>query len=65
MSKPERDYALALHGGAGAVAGRDYAVTEEHLRELAEDCKSWLADGRSALDVVEHAVAELEASGLY
>ena len=65
MSNANKQYALALHGGAGAVAGRDYAVTEAHLRELAQDCKSWLADGRSALDVVEHAVAELEACGLY
>lgn len=65
MSDSNKNYALALHGGAGAVAGRDYAATEAHLRELARDCKSWLADGRSALDVVEHAVAELETSGLY
>lgn len=60
-----KDYALALHGGAGPVAGRDYAVTEEHLRELALTCESWLAEGRSALDVVDYAVTELEASGLY
>jgi L-asparaginase/beta-aspartyl-peptidase (threonine type) len=65
MSTTKENYALALHGGAGAVAGRDYAVTEKHLGELARDCENWLADGRSALDVVEHAVAELEACGLY
>ncbi len=65
MANSDTDYALALHGGAGAVAGRDYAVTEKHLRELAEECRGWLADGRTALDVVERAVAELEASGLY
>ncbi len=65
MSKAKENHALALHGGAGAVAGRDYAVTEKHLKELAMHCDSWLADGRSALDVVEHAVAELEACGLY
>ncbi|MDH3490845.1 MAG: isoaspartyl peptidase/L-asparaginase [Gammaproteobacteria bacterium] len=65
MPKSNEKYALALHGGAGAVAGRDYTATEKHLQELARDCESWLAGGRSALDVVEHAVAELEASGLY
>ena len=62
-SKP--DWALALHGGAGPVAGRDYAVTEKHLRGLAGACEAMLAADRSALDVVEHAVAELEACGLY
>jgi len=65
MAKPNKNYALALHGGAGAVAGRDYAVTEKHLHALAKDCESWLAEGRSALDVVEHAVNELETCGLY
>ncbi len=59
------DYALALHGGAGPVAGRDYARTETHLRELALDCEDQLQQGRSALDVVQYAVAELERSGLY
>lgn len=59
------NYALALHGGAGAVAGRDYAVTEKHLGELAVECEAWLAEGRSSLDVVEHAVNELETCGLY
>jgi L-asparaginase/beta-aspartyl-peptidase (threonine type) len=65
MPKSIEIYALALHGGAGPVAGRDYAVTEAHLAKLAADCESRLAGGRSALDVVEHAVAELEACGLY
>lgn len=65
MTTMMQDYALALQGGAGAVAGRDYAVTEEHLGELAAECQRWLAAGRSALDVVDYAVTELEASGLY
>lgn len=65
MINTKRQFALALHGGAGAVAGRDYTVTERHLRELATDCESWLITGRSALDVVEHAVNELETCGLY
>jgi len=54
-----------LHGGAGPVAGRDYAVVEDHLRELTTEGKSKLEAGASALDVVEFAVAEMESSGLY
>jgi isoaspartyl peptidase/L-asparaginase-like protein (Ntn-hydrolase superfamily) len=65
MSEPKKNYALALHGGAGPVAGRDYAITEAHLRKLAGECERRLAEGCSALDIVEHAVAELEACGLY
>lgn len=65
MPSPLGHTALALHGGAGAVAGRDYAATEKHLAQLAQDCGQRLTGGQSALDVVEHAVAELEASGLY
>lgn len=59
------NYAVALHGGAGPVPGRDYALTETHLKALAESCESMLAGGSSALDVVEYAVAELESCGLY
>jgi len=65
MNSDKTIYALALHGGAGAVAGRDYAVTEKHLQELSRDCDSRLSDGHPALDVVEHAVYEMETSGLY
>ncbi len=65
MHENEKICALALHGGAGAVAGRDYAVTEKHLREPVTECESWLRKGTSALDVVEHAVNELETCGLY
>jgi beta-aspartyl-peptidase (threonine type) len=57
--------AFALHGGAGAVAGRDYGTVEEHLGGLTGECEALLSTGRSALDVVEFAVAELERSGLY
>ncbi|MDH3552479.1 MAG: isoaspartyl peptidase/L-asparaginase [Gammaproteobacteria bacterium] len=58
-------YAFAAHGGAGAIAGRDYAVVEKHLHELTAECESRLKAGASALDVVEHAVADMERSGLY
>ena len=59
------DYAFALHGGAGPVAGRDYSATEKHLAALAAACRGRLEEGSTALDVVEFAVAELESSGLY
>ena len=65
MPNKNSNWAFALQGGAGAVAGRDYAETEKHLRELASACQQRLKDGTSALDVVEYAVAELESSGLY
>jgi isoaspartyl peptidase/L-asparaginase-like protein (Ntn-hydrolase superfamily) len=47
------------------VAGRDYTVVENHLRDLIAEGKARLEAGASALDVVEFAVAELESSGLY
>jgi isoaspartyl peptidase/L-asparaginase-like protein (Ntn-hydrolase superfamily) len=65
MTNSNKKYALALHGGAGAVAGRDYASTEQHLGDLARECEQQLAGGAEALDVVEFAVTELESCGLY
>ena len=58
-------FAFALHGGAGAVSGRDCSVAEFHMRELSENARDRLASGARALDVVEYAVAEMETSGLY
>jgi len=65
MRNNKSEWALALHGGAGPVAGRDYSKTEKHLGELAAACRDRLEAGDSSLDVVEFAVREMETSGLY
>ena len=57
--------ALALHGGAGAKAGRDYSAEIAHMREVAERARSALRDKAHALDVAVSVVRELEDSGLY
>lgn len=56
---------LALHGGAGALRGRDYARELVHMRGLIEAGRDRLRAGASALDVVVETVVELEISGLY
>ena len=60
-----KNFAFALHGGAGARSGRDYSIAEYHMRELTENARDRLAAGGRALDVVEYAVAAMESSGLY
>ena len=65
MNPTSKEYAFALHGGAGAIAGRNYDLVEEHLHTLTAECKTLLVNGGSALDVVETAVTELERSGMY
>ena len=58
-------FALALHGGAGPLVGRNYDRELAHMRELIELGRDRLALGGPALDVVVEIVNELEASGLY
>lgn len=58
-------WSLAIHGGAGALAERDYAREEAHLAALIDDGATRLSRGQTALDVVTALVAALEASGLF
>ncbi|WP_165184040.1 isoaspartyl peptidase/L-asparaginase family protein [Caulobacter soli] len=58
-------FTLALHGGAGAKRGHDYAVEIAHMRGLVEAARDRLAAGAGALDVAVETVVALEASGLY
>jgi isoaspartyl peptidase/L-asparaginase-like protein (Ntn-hydrolase superfamily) len=58
-------WALALHGGAGAIAERVYQREEAHMAELLEQGAAMLARGESALDVVTVMAEALEACGLH
>lgn len=58
-------WALALHGGAGAIAERVYKQEEEHMAGLLADGARMLEQGASALDVVTAMAEELEACGLH
>jgi len=58
-------WAVALHGGAGVKAGRDYRRAEACLARLLIEGSRRLAGGDAALDVVEDLTAALEASGLF
>lgn len=58
-------WALALHGGAGAIAERVYQREEAHMAGLLEQGAAMLARGESALDVVMAMAEALEASGLH
>jgi L-asparaginase / beta-aspartyl-peptidase len=58
-------WALALHGGAGAIAERAYKQEEEHMAALLDQGAAMLTRGASALDVVTAMAEALEASGLH
>lgn len=58
-------WALALHGGAGAIAPRAYKQEEEHMAALLEEGADMLARGMSALDVVTAMAEALESCGLH
>ncbi len=58
-------WALALHGGAGAIAERVYQHEEAHMAALLDRGAAMLARGESALDVVTAMAEELEACGLH
>ena len=59
------NWAIALHGGAGAIAARAYQQEEEHMAALLDRGAAMLAKGMSALDVVVAMAGALEASGLH
>lgn len=58
-------WALAVHGGAGVHSGRDYSRAEAFLGALVRTSGEKLANGAAAVDVVEEAVAAMEAAGLF
>lgn len=65
MASISSRFSLALHGGAGAKIGEDYAIVEQHLANLAAEGEEMLKGGATSLDTVEKMVAEMEISGLY
>lgn len=65
MNSNSPRFSLALHGGAGAKIGEDYALVEQHLATLAAEGEEMLKGGVTSLDTVEKMVAEMEVSGLY
>jgi len=58
-------WALAIHGGAGAIAERAYQIEEAHMSGLIAQGAAMLTRGESALDVVTTMAEALEASGLH
>lgn len=58
-------WALAIHGGADAIAGRDYHREQAHMAALLDQGVAMLTRGDSARDVVTAMAEAMEASGLY
>ena len=59
MAETTGPVALALHGGAGVVRGRDYQKQLRHMSGVIELGRDRLAAGATALDVVVEVVAAL------
>lgn len=62
---PGKIWALAVHGGAGAMPGVDYERSERHMADLLRKGGEMLSKGASAVDAVCEMVQELEACGLH
>jgi len=60
-----KNWALALHGGAGPLRDLDHARAERHMAGLLREGETRLARGDAALDVVHTLVAALEACGFH
>lgn len=56
-------WAVAIHGGAGPLRDDDYSAAEVHMAQTLESARASLKAGRSAVDVAQAAVMELEESG--
>jgi L-asparaginase/beta-aspartyl-peptidase (threonine type) len=65
MNEGQPVWALALHGGAGAISARVYEREEAHMAALLDRGAAMLTRGDSALDVVTTMAEELEACGLH
>ncbi|ESQ74265.1 isoaspartyl peptidase/L-asparaginase family protein [Asticcacaulis sp. AC402] len=60
-----RPWAIAIHGGAGVHADRDYSRAEAFLYDLVRDGADRLKAGMTALDVVQALCEAMEDSGLF
>jgi len=65
MTSTSGSPAIAVHGGAFDIAPPDHVLHREGCLVAARAGWQVLDDGGSALDAVEHAVRELEGSGIF